>query len=534
MAIFHAHAKIFSRSNGVSILARASYRSGEILTSHETGLSFDFSRKGGVVFSNILLPDNAPESYLDRETLWNAVESVETQSNAQLAREFECAIPREIPESEREKFVTNFIQNTFVSKGMCADYSIHNPSKREPNPHVHILLTMRPIKENGEWGEKYKNGYVFDENGNKIPELDDKGNQKIGARGRKMWKRAKVPSTNWNEVDTLNSWRKAWEVACNSMLAKEDQISCESNLSRGIDLLPTKHEGLEGKFHEENSSIKLDRHVVKFNHEIRAYNYQFYIQSSISQVNIHLEPFKSCYPQSFEESYPNEYKSENYRFNQIPRSENETKSELLSKMPECDHIQDINLNNVSLHFPSSLNVFSNYKRTTCGCQCKSTSLAVQQFSRTASTITTRNARELTSIPCFTVKFPKIKWQKLIPIFNLKFPRINFVKWIRGNLEKADVATATTPYMEEKHVISDVIFEQHQSDPRKVYRFEFNGSPCEASASEIRENVDSGYFNKEEFERVLSPEDYREIFGLEDRNSIVVKRTQNEKRNRSLR
>ena len=272
MAIYHAHAKIFSRSNGVSILARASYRSGEKLTSDQLSKTFDFTKKSGVVFTKILLPENAPKEFLDRQTLWNSVEQIETQSNAQLAREFECAVPREIPEDKREDFVTEFVLNTFVKDGMIADVAFHNPNKNEPNPHIHIMTTLRPLKSNGEWGEKFKNGYVLDENGNKIPVLDENGNQKIGARGRKMWKRAKVPSTDWNSKDKLIYWRKAWEEHCNKYLAKENQISCESFSTQGIDLIPTQHEGIEGKIRAKDSEAVLDREVVLLNQKIRAYN----------------------------------------------------------------------------------------------------------------------------------------------------------------------------------------------------------------------------------------------------------------------
>ena len=573
MAIFHAHAKVFSRANGVSILARAAYRSGGNLTSNETGLSFDFSRKGGVVFSNILLPDNAPKDYLDRETLWNAVEAVETQSNAQLAREFECAIPREIPESERERFVTNFIQNTFVNYGMCADYSIHNPSKKEPNPHVHILLTMRPIKENGEWGDKFKNGYLLDEKGNKIPELDEKGKQKIGARGRKMWKRAKIASTNWNDVETLNSWRKSWEIACNSRLSKEKHISCESNSSRGIDLLPTKHEGVEGVIRHKIASTTLDRNVVRLNKYIKHYNKLFSHQTELILLEGEPSPFVECYPTKYEEIYPYEFCQRDYG-GFVRRNSEKMFKEQVFQLPECNLVENKFRNSMSLHVFENDNVNGKTRSGNCGAigrtlyQLSSTSRHSHGEGRTLNSlnafkirIPTVQLRTLQRLTCSSVQFPNIPLRTLqqLTCFNVSFPTVrlrtlqrqsrfsNPLTTVQGRtLQRLTYSRVPFPIVQlrtlqrqsnfnlsfnDNMIVSEMNIQAgdkkykekkyiDSSKTVKIYRYSFgDGDTCYATASEIREAVNYGFINEEEFKNVLTPKDYYEIFPSKEQKKV---------------
>lgn len=168
IAIYHCSIKIISRGKGKSAVAAAAYRSGEKLTNDYDGTTHDFTRKGGVVHTEILLPDNAPREYAERSTLWNAVEDVEKSKNAQLSREIEIALPNELSEAECIELAREFAQKTFVDKGMCADVCIHNPNREQKNIHAHIMLTMRPFNEDGTWGDKQKKEYLLDKNGNKI------------------------------------------------------------------------------------------------------------------------------------------------------------------------------------------------------------------------------------------------------------------------------------------------------------------------------------------------------------------------------
>ncbi len=181
MAIYHCSVKIIGRSKGKSVIAAVAYRAGEKLYDRETGLTHDFTHKGGVVYREILLPDHAPKEYMNRQALWESVTKVEKKSNAQFAREVEVALPVVFSRELQFAVIREYVQINFVSKGMCADIAIHD--RGNGNPHAHILLTTRPIKADGSWGAKEKKDYSRDENGNRIPLIDKKtGKQKFGKR----------------------------------------------------------------------------------------------------------------------------------------------------------------------------------------------------------------------------------------------------------------------------------------------------------------------------------------------------------------
>ena len=171
MAIYHLHCKVFSRSKGQTAIAAAAYRSGSKLEDYELGTVSDYTKKKGIAFSEIELPSNAPKEYADREVLWNAVQEVEKSKDAQLCREFEIALPKELSLVEQIELVRTFAKS-LVSEGMIADYSIHD--KNDGNPHVHILTTMRGIDDKGKWMSKQKKIYSLDEGGNRIPIIDKK------------------------------------------------------------------------------------------------------------------------------------------------------------------------------------------------------------------------------------------------------------------------------------------------------------------------------------------------------------------------
>ena len=124
------------------------------------------------VYKEILLCRNAPAEYQDRETLWNSVMKVEKSKDAQFAREFEIALPREADRESQIKMLHDFFE-PLVEEGMCIDFAIHD--KGDGNPHCHSLATMRPIREDGSWGDKEKKGYLLDLNGNRIPVIDPAG-----------------------------------------------------------------------------------------------------------------------------------------------------------------------------------------------------------------------------------------------------------------------------------------------------------------------------------------------------------------------
>ena len=207
IAIYHCSIKIISRGKGKSAVAAAAYRSGEKLTNDYDGTTHDFTRKGGVVHTEILLPDNAPREYAERSTLWNAVEAVEKSKNAQLSREIEIALPNELSEAECITLAKEFAQRTFVDKGMCADVCIHNPNREQKNIHAHIMLTMRPFNEDGTWGDKQKKEYMLDKNGNKIYD-----------KRKRTYKCRTVQTTDWNSREKAEEWRVEWAEFLNQAL----------------------------------------------------------------------------------------------------------------------------------------------------------------------------------------------------------------------------------------------------------------------------------------------------------------------------
>ena len=154
MAIYHCSIKIISRGKGKSAVAAAAYRSGETLTNHYDGVTHDFTRKGGIVHTEILLPPHAPPDFADRSILWNSVEKIEKAKNSQLAREIEIALPVELDREQQIQLIREYVKENFVSVGMCADFAIHD--KQDGNPHAHIMLTMRPLEQSGEWGQSQK------------------------------------------------------------------------------------------------------------------------------------------------------------------------------------------------------------------------------------------------------------------------------------------------------------------------------------------------------------------------------------------
>lgn len=225
------------RSAGQSVVASAAYRSGEKLHSEYYGEDSDYTRKGGVVCSEILLPPHAPPEYADRETLWNAVEKAERGKKAQLAYSFDIALQNEFSMQENIALARQFLLEQFVSRGMVADFAVHQPDKEDggiPNPHFHVLCPIRPILESGRWGSKQRRVYRLDGDGNRI--LDEKGKPLFDA----------VPTTDWGSPETLEHWREAWAKMCNAKF-EEKGLSCRidhrSYLRQGLDLLPTVHEG---------------------------------------------------------------------------------------------------------------------------------------------------------------------------------------------------------------------------------------------------------------------------------------------------
>ena len=236
MASYHFHVTQIKRSKGQSAVACAAYRSGEKLFSEYYGEVSDYTRKRGIVHTEILLPSHAPPEYSNRQTLWNAVEKAEPHPKAQLAYSFDIALQNEFSMEENIALARQFLLNEFVSRGMICDFAVHLPDRKDgiQNPHFHVLCPMRPLDENGQWGAKQRREYVFDEHGNRL--CDKSGDFVFNA----------VPTTDWGSPETLEHWRKARCDLCNSKFAEKDldeRIDHRSYERQGVELLPTVHEG---------------------------------------------------------------------------------------------------------------------------------------------------------------------------------------------------------------------------------------------------------------------------------------------------
>jgi hypothetical protein len=259
MAIYHCSIKIISRGKGKSAVAAAAYRSGENLTNEYDGIAHDYTRKGGVVHTAILLPDHAPAEYADRAVLWNAVEKIEKAKNAQLAREIEIALPKELTREQGISLVREYVKEQFVNAGMCADIAIHD--KEGGNPHAHVMLTIRPIEQDGTWGAKQKKEYILDKDGNKI--YDPK---------KRQYKCKTISTTDWNEQTKAEEWRGAWAEICNQVLEQNghtERIDHRSYARQGIDQIPTVHLGVAA-FQMEKRGIRTER--GNLNREIEVTN----------------------------------------------------------------------------------------------------------------------------------------------------------------------------------------------------------------------------------------------------------------------
>ncbi|RYG89077.1 MAG: Ti-type conjugative transfer relaxase TraA [Alphaproteobacteria bacterium] len=203
MAIYHFSAKVISRAAGSSALASAAYRSASRLHDQRLDRHHDFSNKAGVVHSEVMLPDGAPEHLSDREELWNAVEAAELRKDAQLAREIEFAIPREMIKEQGIELARDFVRDEFVERGMIADLNVHWDIGADglAKPHAHVMLTMREVGEEG-----------------------------FGKKNR-----------DWNRTDLLEKWRERWSEHVNQRLAELDidaRIDHRSLEAQGIDLEP--------------------------------------------------------------------------------------------------------------------------------------------------------------------------------------------------------------------------------------------------------------------------------------------------------
>ena len=231
MAIYHHSTQVISRKSGQSACASAAYRSAEKLYNERDGITHDYGRKDGVVHSEILAPENAPDWATNREKLWNEVEKAEKRVDSQLAREVNIALPTELNREEQIKLVTDYAKENYVDRGMVADVCVHD--KGDGNPHAHIMLTLRDIDRDG-----------------------------FGKKNR-----------GWNEHSLATEYRKNWAEKVNHELEKrghEQRIDHRSYKEQGIEQIPTIHEGaiarkIDSRENQIGDRCEINRKIAKEN-----------------------------------------------------------------------------------------------------------------------------------------------------------------------------------------------------------------------------------------------------------------------------
>ena len=303
MAIYHLEAKVVSRGAGRSAVAASAYLSCARLYNDYDGIQHDYTKKQGLLWQEVFLPEYAPQEWKDREQLWNAAEEVETAKDSRLAREFVVALPIELNREQHIELLKDFIREQFVSDGMCADAAIHDTDGH--NPHAHILLTVRPLDEQGHWQYKTEKEYLCVRNGEEkgftAAEFKSAQNEgwekqypyKVGkkkvymtpsaAEAQELIRADKHPkstrygrqnpiSERWNSEDQLAAWRAAWADVTNRHLERyghDERIDHRSNAARGLDEQPTIHEGVAAQALERNGIIA---DCCELNRQIKADN----------------------------------------------------------------------------------------------------------------------------------------------------------------------------------------------------------------------------------------------------------------------
>ena len=303
MAIYHMQAKVVSRGSGRSAVAASAYMSCSRMYNDYDDIQHDYTRKHGLIYQEVMLPPIAPSKWIDREQLWNAVEETEKTKDSRLAREFVVALPVELDKDSNISLLQDFIKKNFVDMGMCADFAIHDTDGH--NPHAHILLTVRPLNENGTWQYKTEKEYLCikdgEEKGFTASEFktaqkqgwekqyrykvgkkkeyltssaaQEKGYERIDKHPKSSrYGRQNPISEQWNSEEQLCLWRANWADAVNKMLALNQinaAIDHRSFAAQGITEQPTIHEGYIAQNMEKKGMIA-DR--CEINRRVRADN----------------------------------------------------------------------------------------------------------------------------------------------------------------------------------------------------------------------------------------------------------------------
>ena len=322
MAIFQCQIQIIKRSEGRSAVAAAAYRAAEKIENEYTGIVEDYSRKNWVEYSEIMLPENAPAEFRNRSILWNAVEKSEKSKNARLAREVMIALPLELSMEENIRLVQEFVQDTFISDGMVADINIHNPPLRDEtgtpidmkgnpvtdkkdmifrNPHVHILLTVRPLDQNGKWTPKTQKEYICRRNDETAAFTSDeyrrakndgwekeyqyyRGKEKVWLTPSEsynenlirvsknprctLYGRRDEKTTRWNSKEAIIQYRQSWEKHMNQALeraGRPERVDCRSYQEQGTDTISGIHLGSHASKDKNSDRYRINEEIKSLN-----------------------------------------------------------------------------------------------------------------------------------------------------------------------------------------------------------------------------------------------------------------------------
>ena len=306
MNYFHLEAKVVSRGAGRSAIAAAAYASCSRLYNDYDGLTHDYTRKHGCLYSEVFLPQYAPEEWKDRQLLWEAVETVEKTKDSRLARELVVALPSELSLDDWKGMLERFVREQGIDLGMCADVNIHDPYPPGHNPHSHILFTMRPLDENGKWQAKTQKEYLCKRGGEErgftadefktaktqgwekqyMYQFEEKKEYLTPSEAEKIEgciRISKTPKSTrygrqnpltelWNSEEQIFAWRKSWEIIVNEEQERHgitDRVDCRSHAARGLTEQPTVHEGYHAR-KLESMGIVSER--CELNRQIRADN----------------------------------------------------------------------------------------------------------------------------------------------------------------------------------------------------------------------------------------------------------------------
>ncbi len=292
MASYHCSVKVLSRSSGRSSVQFSAYISGEKMKDERLGQTFNHTSKEEVCYTEFSFADRVPEELKNQSAFWNAVEENEKNENSQVCRTWEIALPKELTIEQNISWIQDYVKDLIDKDGMPAvQWAIHD---KEGNPHAHLMAPTRDITPEGKWDNKEVKGYLFrDLNGNeqamtlaeskelniknpeqkweRVPLLDQEGNQVTDKQNRKQWKRASIQKNKWNSKELVKDWRERaarYQNRALEIAGRSERVDHRSYKDQGLELIPTIHEGYEARqMGEKSERVQLNNQIRELNNE---------------------------------------------------------------------------------------------------------------------------------------------------------------------------------------------------------------------------------------------------------------------------